>query len=75
MIIREPVEIFRVTANMNEEALGRYFADRELSEREMSRQACDWRVAAAHAEMADRYEALASVFGAKRLAKMPIDYL
>jgi len=60
---------------MTEEAFGRYFADREESEREMSRQAYDWRVAAAHAELADRYEALAAVFGAKRLKNFPIDYL
>ena len=60
---------------MTDEALGRYFADREQSERAMSRNAYDWRVAAAHAEMADRYEALAAVFGAKRLTKVPIDYL
>ena len=60
---------------MDEEAIGRYFAGREESERALSREAYDWRVAAAHAEMADRYEALAAVFGAKRLTKMPIDYL
>lgn len=60
---------------MTEEALGRYYASREQSERAKSREAFDWRVAAAHAEMADRYEALAAVFGAKRLAKIPIDYL
>jgi hypothetical protein len=60
---------------MTEEALGRYFAEREQGERAMSRDASDERAAAAHAEMADRYEALAAVFGAKRLAKVPIDYL
>jgi hypothetical protein len=60
---------------MTDETFGRYFADREEIERARSREACDWRVAAAHAEMADRYEALAAVFGAKRLEKMPIDYL
>ena len=60
---------------MTDEALGRYFADREQSERAMCRNAYDWRVAAAHAEMADRYEALAAVFGAKRLTKVLIDYL
>lgn len=64
-----------VSAAMDEEALGRYFVDRERSERALSREAYDWRVAAAHAEMADRYEALAAVFGAKRLTKIPIDYL
>ena len=31
-------------------------------------------VAAAHAELAARYEALAAVFGAKRLTELPIDY-
>jgi len=50
---------------MTEEAEGRYFATRELSERDMSRQATNRRAAAAHAEMARRYEALAVVFGAK----------
>jgi hypothetical protein len=60
---------------MTEEALGRYFADREKKERALSNRAHHWRVAAAHAEMADRYEALAAVFGAKRLTKFPIDYL
>ena len=60
---------------MTEEALGLYFANREEDERKLSRHAYDWRVAAAHAELADRYEALAAVFGAKRLTKVPIDYL
>ena len=60
---------------MTEEALGRYFADREESERALSREAPDERAAAAHAEMADRYEALAAVFGAKRLRSIPNDYL
>ena len=60
---------------MTEEAEGRYFATREIHERTLSRHAYDWRVAAAHAELADRYEALAAVFGAKRLTKVPIDYL
>jgi len=60
---------------MTEETEGLYFADRELRERALSRIAYDWRAAAAHAELADRYEALAVVFGAKRLAKLPIDYL
>lgn len=60
---------------MTEEAEGLYFADRELRERALSRTAYDWRAAAAHAELADRYEALAVVFGAKRLTKLPIDYL
>lgn len=58
---------------MTEEAEGRYFADRELSERAMSREATDPRVAAAHAELADHYEALAVVFGAKSVADLRND--
>jgi hypothetical protein len=50
---------------MTEESEGRYFASRELRERAMSRRATNRRAAAAHTEMADRYEALAVVFGAK----------
>ena len=57
------------------EADGRYFASRELDERELSQEAPDLRAAAVHAEMAERYEALAAVFGAKRLAELPVDYL
>ena len=53
---------------------GTYFAVREKDEEALSREAIDWRVAAAHAELAARYEALAAVFGAKRLTKLPIDY-
>ncbi|MDP9422882.1 MAG: hypothetical protein M3Q19_08630 [Pseudomonadota bacterium] len=60
---------------MIEDAEGLYYASREQSERALSRHAFDWRAAAAHAEMADRYEALAAVFGAKRLTEIPIDYL
>jgi hypothetical protein len=60
---------------MTKQAEGTYFASREQSERSLSLIAVDWRAAAAHAEMADRYEALAAVFGAKRLRKLPIDYL
>ena len=60
---------------MTEEAEGRYFVRRELSERAMSRWARDRRAAAAHAEMAERYEALAIVFGAKRVSRLPIDYV
>lgn len=44
---------------------GRYFASRELMERTLSRCANNHRAAAAHAELAERYEALAVVFGAK----------
>jgi hypothetical protein len=50
---------------MTEEAEGRYFATRELRERAMSRRAVNRRAAAAHTELAERYEALAMVFGAK----------
>jgi hypothetical protein len=53
---------------------GRYFAGRELQERALSSWARDRRAATAHAEMADRYEALAVVFGAKRVAHLPTDY-
>ena len=48
---------------MTDEAYARYFAERELFEREMSERAK--RVAEVHGEMAERYEALARVFGAK----------
>ena len=71
----EPMRQARRFARMTEEALGRYYAGREKSERAESREAYDWRAAAAHAELADRYEALATVFGAKRVTKVPIDYL
>jgi hypothetical protein len=50
---------------MSEEAFARYFADREQYERAMSSRSRHWRVAAIHAEMAERYEALARVFGGK----------
>ena len=49
---------------MSEEAYGRYFAERERAGRAMSERAR--RVAAVHHELAERYEALAKVFGAKR---------
>ena len=58
---------------MTEEAERRHFVSRERSERTMSRLAADRRVAAVHAEMADRYEALAIVFGAKRSTSLSID--
>jgi len=51
---------------MTDETHARYFADRELTERELSDRARNWRVAAIHSEMAERYEALARVFGAGR---------
>ena len=54
---------------------GSYFASREENERALSREAADRRAAAAHAEMAERYEALAAIFGAKRLEALPVDYL
>lgn len=60
---------------MTKHAEGPYFASREQDERAMSREAIDWRAIAAHHELADRYEALAAVFGEKRLTKLPIDYL
>jgi len=53
---------------------GVYYAVRERFERVKSSRAPDSRAAAAHAEMADRYEALAVVFGAKRAPDLPIDY-
>ena len=70
---KEPADKVRVRSGM--EADGHYFASREDDERALTRKAIDWRVAAAHAELADRYEALAAVFGAKRRTKLPIDYL
>ena len=48
-----------------EEAEASYFARRERREREMSRIATNRHAAAAHLDLADRYEALAVVFGAK----------
>ena len=62
------MEILRL-AVMSEDSLASYFADRESFERSMSNLTPDQRVAAVHAEMADRYEALAVVFGAKRAAE------
>ena len=56
---------------MTDESHADYFAERERLERAMGRRATDARVAAAHAEMAERYEALAVVFGAKRAASSP----
>ena len=53
---------------------GHYFASREEDERAMSREAPNDAAAAAHSEMADRYEALAAVFGAKSLNEVPSDY-
>ena len=59
---------------MTYEAEGLYFAECERRERTMERHATDPRVATAHAEMADRYEALAVVFAAKRMAEPPTDF-
>jgi hypothetical protein len=53
------------SGQMSDETYARYFVDRELFERAMSRRAINRRVAAVHSEMAERYEALALVFGAK----------
>jgi hypothetical protein len=54
---------------MSEEFCASYFAEREAVERAMSLRASNQQVAAVHTEMADRYEALAVVFGAKRDAE------
>lgn len=66
---REPAgtlpNIQRFAKRMTEEAEGRYFARRERCERALSRRAASSRAAAAHGELAERYEALALVFGAK----------
>jgi len=51
---------------MSEDSFASYFADRERFERTMSLRTTNQRVATVHTEMADRYEALALVFGAKR---------
>lgn len=56
---------------MTEESEGSYFASREASEQALSRKATDRRAAAAHAELAERYEALAVVFGAKPASDLP----
>ena len=58
---------------MTEDAEARYFAVRGRRERAMSRRANNGQAAAAHAEMADRYDALASVFGAPGAANSPYD--
>jgi hypothetical protein len=50
---------------MTEQADAHYFASRELAERALSNRASSRRAAAAHKELADRYEALAVLFGAK----------
>ena len=63
----ERQKAFRVSGQMFEEFEGRYFAERELLEREMSSRASNSTAAAAHKELAERYEALAVVFGAKSI--------
>jgi hypothetical protein len=50
---------------MTDDAYARYFIDRELFERTMSYSSANHKVAAVHHEMAQRYEALARVFGAQ----------
>jgi|KBSMisStandDraft_5_1062788.scaffolds.fasta_scaffold18610_5 hypothetical protein len=62
----EPRPAIFVSQAMTDESYGRYFAERESAERAMSERVKNWRVAAVHSEMAERYEALAKVFGAKR---------
>jgi|GraSoiStandDraft_4_1057263.scaffolds.fasta_scaffold542104_1 hypothetical protein len=55
---------------MSDDPYATYFADREQYEREMSNRATNLQVAAVHSELADRYEALAVVFGAKSIADL-----
>ena len=54
----------RFARDMTDETFARYFAEREQFERAMSERAK--RVAEVHGDMAQRYEALAKVFGARR---------
>jgi hypothetical protein len=56
---------------MSDEVHAHYFAAREIDERAMSERATDPRAAAVHVEMAEHYEALAMVFGAKPPATAP----
>ena len=53
---------------------GLHYALCEQRERAKGRRTSDPRAAAAHAELADRYEALAVVFGAKHAIDIPADY-
>jgi len=62
----------RFAIEMSEEAYARYFVDRERAERAMSRSADNPKVAEIHSELADHYEALALVFGAKQTDNPPI---
>ena len=57
---------------MSDEFHAAYFTTRELDERAMSRKATDPRAAAAHIEMAEHYQALALVLGAKPEPSSPI---
>ena len=50
---------------MSDKSSVEYFAARALEEREMSITATDPSAAIAHAELADRYQALAKEFGSK----------
>lgn len=58
---------------MTEQAEGYYFANRELAERTMSRRANNRQAEAIHRELADRYEALALVFGAKPRSQVGLE--
>ena len=58
----------RFALDMSDEFHAAYFTTRKVDERAMSRNATDPRAAAAHAQMADHYEAMALVFGAKPAA-------
>ena len=66
------MKLLRFGGDMTEQSQAEYFAARELLERDLGRRATDTRVAAAHIEMAEHYEALARVFGAERDAAAPI---
>ncbi|WP_309661023.1 hypothetical protein [Sphingomonas sp.] len=56
---------------MPDEFHANYFAGRELDERAMSERATDPRAAAAHIELAEHYQAMALVFGAKPATSTP----
>ena len=56
---------------MSDEFHANYFAGRELDERALSQRATDPRAAAAHIELADHYQALALVFGARSAPSSP----
>ena len=67
----EAREILPCEADMPDEFHANYFAGRELDERAMSRRAADPRAAAAHIELAEHYQALALVFGARPTTSSP----